>query len=184
MAVAPKTTGKQPKYPVEEPASQGNFEELYERETALNERVTEVEEAQASDGKMKFTAEGGLAVQMVNNTGAASVKGTLVEASPGINEGVILTTLDSVVPCGAVYEDGVADGELMYVAIAGIVEVLLEDTLAGVRANWCDTSSNQTGRMDQHAGPTPATHWQEIGHCLENKTAGTDVLCKITMHFL
>jgi len=27
------------------------------------------------------------------------------------------------------------------------------------------------------------SHFREIGHCLESKEAGTDVLCKIALHF-
>lgn len=40
----------------------------------------------------QFTAEGGLAVRLINKTGAASVKGTMVSAGLAVDSSIILQT--------------------------------------------------------------------------------------------
>ncbi len=139
--------------------------------------------------KAMMTAEGGLAVRLVNKTGAASVKGTLAEASSAQDSafGVADAEYDTI---GAVYENGIADGALCWVVIGGIAEVLLEDATAATRHNWVHSATTD-GRADASlAEPSGGgfnnanEHFKEIGHCLESVAAGTDKLCKILMHLL
>jgi hypothetical protein len=139
---------------------------------------------------MTITPEGGLAVKLTNKTGGASVKGELVEASTGTDNAFMDASADSNHPIGVVYEAGVADGSECWIVIAGIAEVLLEDSTAATRGYWARTSENDANRADcSNAAPPGGTiaaleaHACEIGHCLESQTAGTDVLCKILMHF-
>ena len=136
-----------------------------------------------SDNVM-FTAEGGLAIRLTNKTGSASVKGDLVRADTGVDNAFILTGADDDECLGAVYEAGVADGSQAWVVVAGIAEVLLKDTTEAIRGNWVETSDT-AGRADAtQASPAAApAHFQEIGHSIENKSSGTNVLAKIVMHF-
>jgi len=140
--------------------------------------------------KVMITPLGGIAVKMTNKTGAASVKGTLVDTSTATDNAFAVEGADGLDPIGVVYESGVADGSECWVVIAGIVEVLLEDTTAATRGYWVRTSVNTAGRVDAtNAAPPGGTiaaleiHLAEVGHCVETKTGGTDVLAKIVMHF-
>jgi hypothetical protein len=137
-----------------------------------------------------MTPEGGFAVHLTNKTGSASVKGTLVDASTGTDNAFAVVAADAVDCIGVVYEDGIADGEPCLVVIAGRAQVLLEDSTASTRGYWVKVSDNDAGRADAtNAAPPGGTvnaledHLSEVGHCLESKSAGTDVLCWILMHF-
>jgi len=135
-----------------------------------------------------ITPEGGFAVKLTNKTGAASVKGSLVHADETTDLAFSLQTVefDTI---GAVYEDGQPDGQPCFVVMSGIAEVLLEDGNAAVRGYWVK-SSDTDGRAEVTTPPsglgqvTTSEHFKEIGHCLESKDAGTDVLAKIAIHFL
>ena len=142
------------------------------------------------DGDVRMTPEGGLAIKMINNTGSPSVKGLLVSASSTLDEAFDLTVADCICPIGVVYQEGIADGELCFVVIAGVAEVLLEDSTAATKGYWVRTSTTQVGRADATtnlpSGGTIAAiheHMSEIGHCIKSAGAGTDVLIKIIMHF-
>lgn len=133
---------------------------------------------------------GCLAVSLINKTGADSVLGSVVEASTTTDNAFALTHTGDVEPIGIVAESGVADGSECLVIVAGIAQVLLEDTTAATRGNWVKTGETDAGRADATLGGPPAggvaqldDHTQEIGHVLESKGAGTDVLCKIMVHF-
>jgi hypothetical protein len=68
----------------------------------------------------------------------------------------------------------------------GIADVLLEDTTAATRGNWVQTSDVAAGRADMTNAAAPGlilSHFQEIGHCIETKTGGTNVLAKAVVHF-
>ena len=132
-----------------------------------------------------LTPEGGLALRLTNKTGAASVKGTLVEADGAVDNAFEIADASSNHSIGVVYEDGVVDGDECLVCIGGRVQVLLKDATASTRHNWVKTS-DVAGRADA-TGASPAaapTHFLEIGHCIESKGADTDVLAFIMMHFL
>lgn len=136
--------------------------------------------------KAKFTPEGGLAVQYTNKTGAASVKGTVVSASASVANAVIkqANTYDSI---GVIYEDGVADGSPVWVVVAGCAQVLYKDSTASTMGNIC-LADAVDGRASDTANPgsgLPGTdlHFSEIGHVLETKTGGTNVLVYVNLHF-
>jgi len=139
--------------------------------------------------KSRMTVEGGFAVKLTNKTGGASVKGTLVHASTGTDNAVSTTDTDEIQPIGVIYEAGIADGSDVWVVTQGIAEVLLQDSQASTRGYWARTSVTQAGRADCSTAAPPGggvpeldAHMTEIGHCLESKDAGTNVLCKILMH--
>jgi hypothetical protein len=138
--------------------------------------------------KAMITPNGGIARQFINATGAASVKGTLVEASNVTADAVMLTAVNSYSCMGVMYSNGVANGSNVFVVVGGVAETLLKDTTNANVANWVSTSSD-TGRAlasgTLPSPPTDAVHFREIGHCLGPNTAGgTNVLVNVAIHFL
>lgn len=118
-----------------------------------------------------------------------SVKGTLVCASAASNEEFVVCSADDDDVFGVVYETGVAAGLPTLVVFSAVAEVLLKDGTAATRGNWAKTS-NVSGRADATlAGPPGGgipehdQHFREIGHCIESKIAGTNVLAKCVIHF-
>ena len=108
-----------------------------------------------------------------------------MEAHATTDNAFRVTDADSVEGFGAVYEDGIDDGEECLVVFGGRVQVLLKDATASTRNYWVK-QSDVAGRADA-TGASPAaapTHFKEIGHCIESKGADTDVLAFIMMHFL
>ena len=74
--------------------------------------------------------------------------------------------------------------------VSGIAEVLLEDGTASIHGYWARTSITDAGRADITNAEPPGggipqadIHFREIGHCLESKSSGTDVLAKVVLHF-
>lgn len=137
--------------------------------------------------KCKLTAEGGFAVLLKNDTGGNSVKGTIV--SPSTTDDDAFEIQSSAYDAfGVVYESGVADGSYCWVIIGGRAQVLLADSTAAVRGNWTKCSDTD-GRAEVTTAPTgigalsTAEHFKEIGHCIESKDAGTNVLAYVILHF-
>lgn len=139
-----------------------------------------------SSSKVKFTIEGGYAVKLTNKTGGVSIKGTLVETHTTIDNAFQTAGADGIENIGVVYENGIADGEECWVVVGGIAEVLLEDSTLSTRGYWARSSTTVAGRVDITNADPPGlvlSHFAEIGHCIESKSSGTDVLAKIVLHF-
>lgn len=136
-------------------------------------------------GTSGFTTEGGIYETFVNKTGDTSVKGTIVAASTTTDNAVYTAPASSTVPIGIIYESGIADGSPVKVVVYGKAQVLLVDS-TGTSSNgfWCGVSSTP-GRMYQAStAPTDVSeHSCEIGHSLESKASGTNVLALIQVHF-
>ena len=131
-----------------------------------------------------LTPEGGMAVYFINKTGAPSI----TEASEDF--AVDIADADETDIIGTIYQDGIADGELVLVVISGIADVLLEDNSAATRGYWCRISETQAGRVDMSNAEPPIgtianiqAHLKETGHCMQSVTAGTDKLARMLMHF-
>lgn len=135
---------------------------------------------------VQATPLGGLAVRMINATGAASIRGTILSASTTTDMGVELAGAGAYDCIGVMYSDGIPDGGSVMVIVTGIAQVLLKDATTAIRDGWVKVS-DVAGRADASGAvpspPTDAEHFREIGHCLEAKDAGTDVLALITVHF-
>lgn len=150
------------------------------------QKIGNLEVDNAFGPRFKITEEGGYAVRLLNGTGAASVKGSLMSASTTADLTVILQANEY--DCfGVCYEDGIAAGELVWVVIAGLADVLVEDAHAMVHGELA-LSAPTNGRASSTTNPgsgLPAAdvHFKEIGHVLESKTAGTGVLCRYVLHF-
>lgn len=128
-------------------------------------------------------------IKLINKTGANSIKGTIVIASTGTDMAFSVASVDDEESIGIVAEDGVGDGSECFIIISGVAEVLLKDSTSATRGYWVKTS-DVAGRADATNASPPGggipqhdEHFQEIGHCLETVSAGTDVLAKILVHF-
>lgn len=131
-----------------------------------------------------LTAEGGVAIVMINKTGLLSVKGTVLDASLVQDLAVDIEVAGDIDPIGIMYSEGVADGLPVLVVISGIAEILVDDAAAVNSGDWAGVSDTTNGRAQAAINP-PATvkHDQELGHFVESKGAGVDVLVKAILHF-
>lgn len=138
----------------------------------------------ASYCNFKITKEGGYAIRLLNKTGANSVKGTVVMVSDTTDNAFKANIIDGDMPIGVVYESGIADGSACWVVVSGIADILLVDNIASTRGYVIYSSNTTAGRIDiSENAPAAITHFREIGHSLESKVAGTNVLCKCAIHF-
>lgn len=150
---------------------------------ATLENILDWINAQNTNENGKITAEGGVAIRVLNKTGAASVKGTVVIASTATANAVAIAPIDADMPIGVMYDNGIADGQLCWVVVSGIAEVLFKNTVAPILGGIVFCSST-AGRVDiANAIPVQATHYREVGHCFEAKSGGTNVLAKCVLHF-
>ena len=131
-----------------------------------------------------LTPDGGSAIPLINKTGAASVKGTVVDASITTDLAVAIEDIGDIDPIGVIYQSGIPDGDPVLVIISGVAEILIDDATAATSGDWAGTSDVTAGRAQANTEP-PATvkHDQEIGHFVESKSSGTDVLAKAILHF-
>jgi hypothetical protein len=143
-------------------------------------------DGKAAIGSDSATGERGFLVKMINRTGGASVKGTVVAASAATDKEVIkqANEFDAI---GVVQEAGVAEGSEMFVWMNGsVAQVLAKDSTAFVRgyvALSADTDGRATNVAVPSGNPVVAEHFKEIGHVMESKDAGTNVLVLCNLHF-
>lgn len=132
------------------------------------------------------TGERGFLIRMNNKTGATTVKGSLVAASTATTNSFVLQSSEFDT-FGIVYESGVADGSEAWIWVNGsIAQCLLKDTettTMGYVAIAADTDGRFMSVAVPSANPVVAEHFKEIGHVLETKSSGTNVLCLVHLHF-
>lgn len=133
-------------------------------------------------GSNGFTPEGGIYETFINNTGI-SVKGTIVIASTTVNNAVDIAPMHSQMPIGIVYENYVDNGDPVKIVVYGKAEVLLKNGESSTNGYWCGMSDT-AGRMYQLSEvPDLVEYNREIGHSLESKNIGSDVLSLVQIHF-
>jgi hypothetical protein len=136
--------------------------------------------------KTGVTPEGGFVVKMINHCGQASVKGTIVVADGQVDNACHTAPSKSKFPIGIIYDNGIPIGSDCWVVVSGIADVLFKNGEAPTRGN-----ENWTIVSDAAGRAMNLSDWtfsfmdsdQCIGHCLEQKSSGTDVLAKIAVHF-
>jgi hypothetical protein len=133
------------------------------------------------------TGERGFLVKIINRTGHTSVKGELISASPSADKEAVLQAneFDTI---GIVAESGIAEGSEMWIwGDNSICQVLVKDATAFTRG-YVALAADTDGRADNIAvpstNPVVAQHFKEIGHVMESKGAGTNVLALCKIHFL
>lgn len=137
--------------------------------------------------KAMFTEHGGYAVKYINDTGAPTVKGRIVDASRNVDGAVRLTPVDVPDTIGVMLEDGVAVGDSTWIVIGGPAEVYFPGSVTrGWLARSTITSDGSTaGIALGEAVPTSpfATdkHFCEIGHVMQSRTGAG--LALVNTHF-
>ena len=137
--------------------------------------------------KTMLTPDSGFATLLINSTASAIPHGAACASSPDHDASVVLqsTEYDTV---GFAY-GAIAAGATGWVVTSGVAEALLKDGTAGVHGYWCK-AADIDGRIVSATAPSglgamsTSEHFREVGHCLESKDAGTDVLVKLLLHFL
>jgi len=137
---------------------------------------------------LMFTQEGGLAIRMINKTGAASIKGSVVELEGTTDKGVELSGIGSPDPIGIIYDSGIADGDFVWVVVSGFAEVLYSTAVTrGTFARVPDSGDTSGTAGQAIAEPLPSPpfasdkHFQEIGHPAES--IGSPGLALTVLHF-
>ncbi len=132
------------------------------------------------------TGERGFVQKMLNKTGGATVKGSVVCPSDATDNSFVLQE-DELCAFGVVAEAGVADGSSAWIWVNGSVcQVLWKDGETSTRdyvALCADTDGRAYNVAVPSANPVVAEHFKEIGHVLETKGSGTDVLVLCHLHF-
>jgi hypothetical protein len=137
-------------------------------------------------GSDAATNERGFLVKMINRTGKTSVKGELLSASTTADREVILCA-NEFDGLGIVQEAGVAEGSEMWVWVTGsVAQVLMKNNVAAVRG-YVALAADTDGRVNAievpSSNPVAAEHFKEIGHIMEAKSGGTNVLALVSLHF-
>jgi hypothetical protein len=141
-----------------------------------------------SGGRIKFTAEGGLAVQYLNKSGAATIKGYCVTSSDAVADAVKLVPVGEPSCIGVFLDNGVADGEPAWVVVAGRAYAYFwGDSVKGhlARTGLAADTGEVAGRALSEAVPSSPfnvdKHFCEIGHVLEARTGAG--LALVNLHF-
>jgi len=134
------------------------------------------------------TEYGGKIEWRENQTGETSVKGKLVTPSASVNNAVVLVAVGVPNPIGAIYDAGVAVGQMMRIVTSGPAQVLfVGNTTRAHLARSCHgtDAGGAAGKAISEAVPTSpfATdkHFMECGHVRESTTGGT--LALVDLHF-
>lgn len=137
--------------------------------------------------RIKFTPEGGLAIRVINKTGAASIKGYCVTAGAEDNS-VILVPIGVPNCIGVFYESGKADGEYVWIVISGMADVYFWNAptvgylaRTGLAADTGEVSGQALSEAFPASPFASDKHFCEIGHVLETKEAPG--LAKTLLHF-
>lgn len=139
-----------------------------------------------ANDKIMLTPTGGIAIKLINKSGANSVAGKIVSADTTTNDAVDLTPADGDMPMGVFYEDGVADGQGTWVVVAGIADVLFKDNVGATRGYVVYMSDEEGYAIDASSLPAVANHNREIGHTLQTTGAGgagTHIKARVNLHW-
>ncbi|KKM74312.1 hypothetical protein LCGC14_1401570 [marine sediment metagenome] len=132
--------------------------------------------------KYKLTAIGGYAIRLTNKTGGNSVAGQLLApySATAVDDAVKTAAANSDEVFGITLDAGVADGSAMWVVVGGIADVLM-DAGGSARGDRLISSATAGSADVWNVGGAVATHFLEIGHCVE--TVGGGALARTILHF-
>ncbi len=130
--------------------------------------------------KSGMSAIGGICIKMTNKTGSNTVAGQLVQTDTTTNDAFATSGANSDDTIGIVLEAGVSDGSQAWVVISGIADVLM-DGGGSTRGDRIISSATAGSGLVWNVGGAVATHFQEIGHCIE--TRGGAGLARCVLHF-
>jgi len=131
-----------------------------------------------------MTRIGGYAVKLTNKTGGNTVAGQLVVASfplgADTDDAFETAAANSDNVIGIVLDAGVADGSEAWVVESGIAAVLM-DGGGSARGDRIISSATAGSADVWNVGGAVATHFLEIGHCLETRVGAG--LARCVLHF-
>lgn len=137
---------------------------------------------------IKFTNDGGLAVQYLNGTGSATVKGYCVTPSDAADDTVKLVPIGEPSCIGVFLDSDVPSGQLAWVVVSGRAYAYFwGSTTRGhlARTGLAADTGEVAGQALSEAVPTPPfdtdKHFCEIGHVLETRTGAG--LALVNLHF-
>ncbi len=132
--------------------------------------------------KGRITELGGYAIKLTNKTGSNSVAGQLVAvySATAIDDAVKTQVASGDNTMGIVLEAGIADGSEMWVVVSGIADVLM-DAGGSARGDRIISSATAGSGDVWNVGGAVATHFLEIGHCIETRTGAG--LARCVLHF-
>ena len=130
--------------------------------------------------KSCMTAIGGFAIKLTNKTGSSTVAGQLIQTDTTTNDSFATSGANSDDTIGIILEAGIADGSEAWVVVSGIADVLM-DSGGSARGDRIISSATAGSADVWNTGGAVATHFQEIGHCIETR-AGAG-LARCVLHF-
>ncbi len=131
--------------------------------------------------KYKLTAIGGFAIRLTNKTGSNTVQGQIVKPDTANEDAVILIVASDQEIIGVFLDAGVADGSEAWVVVSGIADVLI-DAGGCTRGDRLISSSATVASAEfWNVGGAVATHFQELGHCIETRVGAG--LARGILHF-
>ena len=132
--------------------------------------------------KAKITLIGGYAIRLTNKTGSNSIAGQLVNVytATAIDDAFKTISANDENIIGIVLDTGVADGSEVWVVVNGIADVLM-DAGGSARGDRIISSATAGSADVWNVGGAVATHFQEIGHCIETRTGAG--LARCVLHF-
>lgn len=147
-----------------------------------------VEDLAALDTRVDTLELNNNRVQLINNTGATSIKGKLVRSGATQDSSVILTPIGAPDTIGVLAEDGILQGQPVWVIYSGAADVYFSgSTTRGHFARSCiatDAGATAGQAISEAIPASPfATdkHFCEIGHVLQSRTGAG--LAKCILHF-
>ena len=138
--------------------------------------------ASFANGKIRLTSIGGYAIRLTNKTGGNTVAGQLVApySATAVDDAFKTQIASGDNTIGIILDAGVADGSEIWVIVSGIADVLID--AGGSARGDREISSATAGSADVwNVGGAVATHFLEIGHCIE--TRGGAGLARCVLHF-
>ena len=130
--------------------------------------------------KTKMTRLGGFAILLTNKTGRNTVKGQLVQTDTSIDDAFDVVAASGDDCIGIVLDVGVSDGSEAWVVVGGIADVLI-DAGGSTRGDRLITSATPGSADVWNVGGAVATHFQEIGHCIQTRIGAG--LARAVLHF-
>ena len=138
--------------------------------------------AEMQGPKFKITTTGGYAIKLTNKTGGNTVAGQLVNSyvATAIDDAFKTISASDQEIIGIVLDAGIADGSEAWVVISGIADVLM-DAGGSARGDRIISSATAGSGDVWNVGGAVATHFQEIGHCIETRIGAG--LARCVLHF-
>ena len=130
--------------------------------------------------KSGMTAIGGIAIKLTNKTGSNTVAGQLVQTDTTTNDAFATSAANADDTIGIVVDAGIADGSEAWIIISGIADVLM-DSGGSTRGDRIIASTTAGSGLTWNVGGAVATHFQEIGHCIETRVGAG--LARCVLHF-